>query len=74
MKTPTATVRINVLMNPHNDCESPRIRVLIAMIAVSIAKTPLISHTVKVNNPRLRHPNTSTGVNAIVNNTKGAAP
>ena len=50
---------------------SPRILPLVPIIAVPNAARPLIKAISSAINPRVRHPNTSTGVVAIIKKTTG---
>jgi hypothetical protein len=67
----TGTTKTSVLITHQVGFESPRIRPFAPMTAVTKAESPLTREIVRANEPRLRHPNTSTGDKAITKKING---
>jgi prophage antirepressor-like protein len=67
----TGNVKISELATHQIELISPRILPLTAMIAAPNAARPLKRAVSSAINPRVRHPSTSTGVEAITKKTAG---
>jgi hypothetical protein len=57
----TGIANISALITHHREIELPCILSFTPIKAVPRAKSPLTNEIARANNPRLRHPNTSTG-------------